>query len=70
MKERDLAVEGQSSLVGHALRSAVKRAEPGALQVMGFGGEPKVAIGKVNIRPKRVVSGNSVKISFRHKEWA
>lgn len=54
-------------LVGHALRSAVKRAEPGALQVMGFGGEPKVAIGKVNIRPKRVVSGNSVKISFEVK---
>ena len=51
-------------LVCHALRSAVKRAEPGALEVMGFGGEPKVSIGNVTIRPKRVVMGNSVEIAF------
>jgi len=51
-------------LVCHALRSAVKRAEPGALAVMGFGGEPKVSVGNVTIRPKRVVMGSSVKIAF------
>ena len=51
-------------LVSHALRSAVKRAEPGALEVMGFGREPKVSISKVSIRPKRVVMGSSVKIAF------
>lgn len=51
-------------LISHALRSAVKRGEPGALAVMGFGGVPKISVGNVNIRPKRIVMGNSVKIAF------
>lgn len=39
-------------LVGHALRSAVKRGEPGALAVMGFGEEAKVSVGGPDIAPR------------------
>lgn len=51
-------------LVSHALRSAVKRAEPGALAVMGFGEEAKVSLGKRRITPQRAKIEGSVEIAF------
>ena len=51
-------------LVRHALRSAVKRGEPGALAVLGFDRDAKVSIHKVRIEPERVVIGESVAIAF------
>lgn len=51
-------------LVQHALRSAVKRGEVGALGVLGFGGEAKVSLGGVNITPARVAVGGAVTIAF------
>ncbi len=51
-------------LVSHALRSAVKRGEAGALEVMGFGEEAAVAVGNIDITPQRAVMGGAVEIAF------
>lgn len=50
-------------LVRHALRSALKRAEPGALDVLGFGKSAKVAVDNARITPKRVTKGDPVSIA-------
>jgi 3-methyladenine DNA glycosylase AlkC len=57
-------------LVHHALRSAIKRGEAGALQVMGVGSKARVAITDVNITPARARTGGSVAISFVVKNTA
>jgi len=51
-------------LVQHALRSAIKRGESGALNVMGVGGEAKIAFTDVSITPARARTGGSVVIRF------
>ena len=51
-------------LIRHALRSAVKRGESGALSVLGFDEDPNVSIRDVRIEPERVVIGGSVEIAF------
>ena len=51
-------------IVGHALRSAVKRGETGALKVLGFGETAQVAVGNTEIQPVRPVLGGALKISF------
>ena len=58
------ATDERRRLVSHALRSALKRAEPGALQVMGFGEEAKVSVGNVGITPQSAAIGGSVEIAF------
>lgn len=58
------ASEDRRWLVNHALRSAIKRAEPGALAVLGFGAEARVALNDVSITPKRAVAGDAVTIAF------
>ncbi len=61
-------LEGASAerraLVEHALRSAVKRAEPAALRLLGFGKKPSVAIEDVRFQPKSVAIGGQVSVSF------
>ena len=51
-------------IVSHALRSAVKRADAGALGALGFGGKAEVAIRKVSIEPARPKIGGHVTIGF------
>jgi 3-methyladenine DNA glycosylase AlkC len=51
-------------IVSHALRSAVKRGEAGALHTLGFGGAAKVAVRNAAITPRRVAAGKSVTIAF------
>lgn len=51
-------------IVQHALRSAVKRGETGALAVLGFGKSAEVAVSDARITPKRVVMGEKVNIAF------
>jgi 3-methyladenine DNA glycosylase AlkC len=51
-------------IVQHALRSAVKRGEAGALEVLGFGQSAKVEVANARITPKRVVMGEKVNIAF------
>jgi 3-methyladenine DNA glycosylase AlkC len=51
-------------VVNHALRSAVKRADAGALAALGFGAKAQVGVRKVSIAPARVKIGGSVCVSF------
>lgn len=51
-------------LVKHALRSAVKRGDPAALQVLGFGRKPEVRLACESVSPQQVRLGESVKVSF------
>jgi 3-methyladenine DNA glycosylase AlkC len=57
-------------LVEHALRSAIKRGEAGALAVLGFGGKPAVVVEDVLFRPKRVPIGGRVAVSFTLRSTA
>lgn len=58
------ATEERAWLVRHALRSAVKRGEAGALRVLGYGAKPQVQIGNVSISPARAAIGEAVTFSF------
>lgn len=51
-------------IVQHALRSAVKRGEAGALQALGFGKAAKVAVTEVDIAPPRVAIGGKLSIAL------
>ncbi|HVJ91644.1 MAG TPA: DNA alkylation repair protein [Labilithrix sp.] len=61
-------LEGASAerraLVEHALRSAVKRGEPRALKLLGYGKKPAVTIENVAFEPRRVAIGGAVGVSF------
>lgn len=52
------------ALVEQALRSAVKRGEPNALHLLGFGGAAAIVIEGVRITPGRVAIGGRVSIDF------
>ncbi|MDD2918765.1 DNA alkylation repair protein [Rhodoferax sp.] len=58
------APAGRAWIVGHALRSAVKRGERAALKVLGFGNKAQVAVGHIQMTPARAVMGGSVRIGF------
>ena len=58
------ASDERRALVEHALRSAVKRGEPGALRLLGYGQPASVAIDDVRISPQRVAIGGRVAIAF------
>jgi 3-methyladenine DNA glycosylase AlkC len=51
-------------IVNHALRSAIKRADAGALGALGYGGKADVSVRKAAITPARARIGGSVSISF------
>ena len=52
------------ALVEHALRSAVKRGDRKALQLLGYGSTPSVAIEKATFTPRRVAIGGRVTMQF------
>ena len=58
------ASQERRALIEHALRSAVKRGESAALQLLGYGGKASVSIEKVRFVPSRVPIGQRVSISF------
>jgi 3-methyladenine DNA glycosylase AlkC len=58
------------ALVEHALRSAIKRGEAGALRLLGFGAKPAVAIDDAHFQPKRVAIGGKVAVSFTLRSTA
>ena len=60
---KDASAERQW-VVQHALRSAIKRGEPGALAALGFGTSADVLIGQSNITPRRAVIGGKVAVTF------
>lgn len=51
-------------IVQHALRSAIKRGEPGALAALGFGASADVVIGQHSITPERAVIGGTLAVAF------
>lgn len=58
------ASENRQWIVGHALRSAVKRGEAGALKVLGFGQAALVDLRDAAIAPSAAVMGASVTLAF------
>jgi 3-methyladenine DNA glycosylase AlkC len=52
------------ALVEHALRSAVKRGDPLALRLLGYGKKPAVSLENVRFVPRRVSIGGRVAMSF------
>jgi 3-methyladenine DNA glycosylase AlkC len=56
------ASEARRRLVRHALRSAVKRCVPGALEVLGFGVRATVSTVRSSIAPRRASIGGKVTI--------
>ncbi|MFZ1502901.1 MAG: DNA alkylation repair protein [Nitrospira sp.] len=57
------ATEERRWIIRHALRSAVKRGESGALGLLGFGEAARVSVEKVHITPQRPTIGSSVAIA-------
>lgn len=51
-------------IVQHALRSAVKRGEAGALAALGFGAAADVTIGQSSIAPQRALIGGTLAVAF------
>jgi 3-methyladenine DNA glycosylase AlkC len=51
-------------LIEHALRSGVKRGEPAALRLLGYGQTASVAIEDARIVPRRIPIGGRVSIAF------
>ena len=58
------ATAERRALVEHALRSAVKRGEPEALRLLGYGKAAAVRVEKVSFEPARVRIGGRVAMSF------
>jgi 3-methyladenine DNA glycosylase AlkC len=58
------AGEERRWIVRHALRSAIKRSEPGALDVLGYGAKATVTVQDIHIAPKRVPIGGAVTVKF------
>jgi 3-methyladenine DNA glycosylase AlkC len=57
-------------LIEHALRSAIKRGEAGALRLLGFGHQPAVVIEDVRFAPTRVEIGGRVTVRFTMRSKA
>jgi 3-methyladenine DNA glycosylase AlkC len=58
------------ALVEHALRSAVKRGDAGALSLLGHGKAPRVAVEEVRFEPRVVAIGGRVTVSFTLRSCA
>lgn len=58
------ASDERRALVEHALRSAIKRGDPQALRLLGYGKKPAVAIERVKFTPARVLIGGKVAVTF------
>jgi 3-methyladenine DNA glycosylase AlkC len=61
---REAASEGRRWIIRHALRSLVKRAHPGALELVGAGRRPQVRVGAVEVSPARPRLAGQVTVRF------
>ncbi|MBK8255966.1 MAG: DNA alkylation repair protein [Polyangiaceae bacterium] len=64
------AAPERKALIEHALRSAVKRGEKGALQLTGHGRKAAVRAEDVRFTPKRVAIGQKVQVTFTLRSTA
>jgi len=60
----DDASQERRALVEHALRSAIKRGDPAALRLLGFGKKPSVVVEAVRFQPQAVPIGAAVTMSL------
>jgi 3-methyladenine DNA glycosylase AlkC len=60
----DAAPTERRALLEHGLRSAVKRGDPAALRLLGYGKRPAVSIEDVRFEPARVAIGGRVAVCF------
>jgi 3-methyladenine DNA glycosylase AlkC len=60
----DGASSERRALVEHALRSAVKRGDPAALRLLGYGSKAAVAVEDVRFAPPRVAIGGRVAMTL------
>lgn len=60
----DGAPPGRRWIVGHALRSLVKKGDRGALGALGFGEAPSVEIARVSLSPRPVKLGGELRFAF------
>jgi 3-methyladenine DNA glycosylase AlkC len=51
-------------LIRHALRSAVKRGDAGALELLGFGTEHQARVRRLSVEPARASIGQTIRVSF------
>ncbi|MBN1657566.1 MAG: DNA alkylation repair protein [Anaerolineae bacterium] len=51
-------------IIGHALRTLVKKGHPGALALLGHSADAAVAVHNLTVEPQRIQSGESVTLSF------
>jgi hypothetical protein len=58
------ATDERRALVEHALRSAVKRGDPAALRLLGYGAKAAVELDQVSFAPPRVKIGEKVDMRF------
>src|SRR4051794_31390316 len=58
------APPGRRWIVGHALRSLVKKGHAGALELLGFGGRPEISISPARLVPEHVVLGGKLRFAF------
>ena len=66
----DGATVERRALVEHALRSAVKRGEPNALRLLGYGAKARVSVENVRVAPRRVPIGKRVAMCFTLRSTA
>lgn len=58
------------ALIEHALRGAVKRGDPEALRLLGFGKKASVSLENVEFKPRRVAIGGRVSMAFTLRSTA
>ena len=63
LRERP-ASRDRAWIVGHALRSLVKRGHPGALAVLGYGAAPRVRVAAAEVSPRRLRLGGTLRFSL------
>jgi len=51
-------------IIGHALRTLVKKGHPGALALLGYGGADEIAVRNVTVAPESITIGEEVTLSF------
>jgi 3-methyladenine DNA glycosylase AlkC len=58
------ASDERRALVSYALRTAVKKGDPRALELLGFGQKPRVDIEDIGFEPKRIRIGDKTRLSL------
>jgi 3-methyladenine DNA glycosylase AlkC len=51
-------------ITGHALRTLVKQGHPGALALLGYPSDPKIAVHSLTVEPQSIQVGDKVTLSF------